>query len=396
MPDDERSSVSAHSPQLRLVGLEQSSTGLTMAEPGARQLLEAVGVALYTTDAAGRITFFNEAAANFWGRRPDLGEEWCGSLRLYWPDGRPMGHDECPMAETLRQGRPIRGSAIAERPNGDRVAFSSYPSPLRNEHGVLVGAMNVLVDITDHLAAEETIRASAEALRQSNAIKDEFLGLVSHELRTPVTTILGNAQLLRSRAERLGGDDRQAMLNDVAEESERLLAIIENLLLLTRIEGSAALDLEPQVLTHVIRAAVAAFGERRGRDVSFESVPTHHLIVDADETYLELLIGNLLSNADKYSPRTEPIEVTLRVTSEEAQVAVLDRGIGLPEGEADQLFIPFYRATAARQLASGMGIGLAVCKRLAEVQGGRVWAVARPGGGSEVGFALPLAPDPGT
>src|SRR5450432_2233872 len=122
MPDDERSSVSAHSPQLRLVGLEQSSTGLTMAEPGARQLLEGVGVALYTTDAAGRITFFNEAAANFWGRRPDLGEEWCGSLRLYWPDGRPMGHDECPMAETLRQGRPIRGSAIAERPNGDRVA----------------------------------------------------------------------------------------------------------------------------------------------------------------------------------------------------------------------------------------------------------------------------------
>jgi PAS domain S-box-containing protein len=396
MPDKQRSSVAAGTPLLRLVGLEQSSTGLTMAEPSARELLEAVGIALFTTDAAGRITFFNDAAAAFWGRRPDLGELWCGSLRLYWPDGRPMDHDECPMAQTLREGRPIRGSAISERPNGDRVAFSAYPSPLRDEHGVLVGAINVLVDITDHLAAEQTIRASAEALRQSNAIKDEFLGLVSHELRTPVTTILGNAQLLRSRAERLGADDRDAMLKDVAEESERLLAIIENLLLLTRIEGGPALDLEPQVLTHVIRTAVTAFGERRGRDVSFKSLPTQHLVVDADRTYLELLIGNLLSNADKYSPRTERIEVTLRVTAGEAQVAVLDRGIGLPEGEVDQLFIPFYRATAARQQASGMGIGLAVCKRLAEVQGGRVWASARPGGGSEVGFALPLAPDPDT
>ena len=366
------------------------------AEPGARELLQAVGVALYTTDQDGRITFYNEAAVELWGRRPELGEQWCGSLRLYWPDGRPMPHDECPMAQTLREGRPVRGSAIAERPNGERVAFSAFPSPLRDDQGNLIGAINVLVDITAHLAAEHTIRASAEALRQSNAIKDEFLGLVSHELRTPVTTILGNAQLLRTRGERLGLQDRQDMLSDMAEESERLLAIIENLLLLTRIEGGAVLDLEPQVLTHVIRAAVVAFAERRGRDVSFQSAPAHHLVVDADRTYLELLIGNLLSNADKYSPRTEPIEVTLSVVRGEALVAVLDRGIGLPDGEADQLFTPFYRAAAARQQASGMGIGLAVCKRLAEVQGGRVWASARPNGGTEVGFALPLAPDPGT
>ncbi len=365
-------------------------------EPSAREVLQAVGVALYTTDTEGRITFYNEAAAELWGRRPELGELWCGSLRLYWPDGRPMHHDECPMAQTLREGRPVRGSAIAERPNGDRVAFSAFPSPLRDDQGTLVGAMNVLVDITAHLAAEQTIRASAEALRQSNAIKDEFLGLVSHELRTPVTTILGNAQLLRTRGDRLGLEDRQGMLSDMAEESERLLAIIENLLHLTKVDGGAALDLEPQVLTHIIRAAVGAFAERRERDVSFQCVPTHHLVVDADRTYLELLIGNLLSNADKYSPRAEPIEVTLRVADSEALVAVLDRGIGLPDGEVDQLFTPFYRSAAARQQASGMGIGLAVCRRLAEIQGGRVWARARPEGGSEVGFALPLAPDPDT
>ncbi len=73
--------------------------------PSYRQFLEALGVAVYTTDASGRITFFNEAAAEFWGRRPEIGEEWCGSLKLFWPDGRPMPHDECPMAIALKEGR---------------------------------------------------------------------------------------------------------------------------------------------------------------------------------------------------------------------------------------------------------------------------------------------------
>jgi PAS domain S-box-containing protein len=363
--------------------------------PGTTAILEALQVAVYTTDTKGRITFFNEAAARFWGRVPELGEEWCGSLRLFWPNGEPMRHDECPMAQTLREGRPMSGTAIAERPDGGRVAFRAYPSPLWDTDGSLIGAINVLVDVTANLAAEQTIRTSAEALRHSNAVKDEFLGLVSHELRTPVTTIYGNAQLLRSRDGALDPGDRREMIMDIADDSERLLGVIENLLLLTRVEGGVSLDLEPQVIAHVIRTTTAAFGERHARPVSFTSSPTHHLVVDADRNSIELVIGNLLSNADKYSPPGEPIEVVLRVVGDEAQVTVLDRGIGLPaDGDADELFTPFYRAQAAREQASGMGIGLAVCKRLAEAQGGRVWATPRAGGGAEVGFALPLAPEP--
>ena len=87
-----------------------------------RRFLDALGVAVYTTDREGSITFFNAAAAEFWGRRPALGELWCGSLRLRWPDGRPMRHDECPMAITLKEARPVRGEqAIAERPDGSQV-----------------------------------------------------------------------------------------------------------------------------------------------------------------------------------------------------------------------------------------------------------------------------------
>lgn len=357
-----------------------------------RDFLAAIGVAVYTTDAAGRITFFNEAAAAFWGRRPALGEEWCGSLKLFWSDGRAMRHDECPMAIALRENRPVRGyEAIAERPDGGRVSFVPYPTPLRDASGSLIGAVNVLVDVTEQKRAEEALRASAEALQVSNAVKDEFLGLVSHELRTPVTTIFGNARLLRERGDQLGDAQRNSMIVDIAEDSDRLLAIVENLLLLTKLASGSPVDSEPQVLAHVVRKSVASFQRRHpGRAIKL-TVEPQHLIVETDRTYLELLLENLLSNATKYSPVSSEIEVVVHCEGNEARVLVLDRGIGLGDIDPERLFTVFFRTEEAKRHASGIGVGLAVCRRMLEVQGGRIWAEPRDGGGSEFGFALPLA-----
>jgi PAS domain S-box-containing protein len=114
------------------------------------ELLEALPVAVYTTDAEGRITFFNIAAAELWGYRPELGSLWCGSWRLYWPDGRPLPHDQCPMAVCLKEGRSVRGvEAILERPDGTRVPFIPYPTPLKDAEGRMTGAINLLLDISD-------------------------------------------------------------------------------------------------------------------------------------------------------------------------------------------------------------------------------------------------------
>jgi PAS domain S-box-containing protein len=108
------------------------------------------------TDAEGCITFYNEAAAALWGCRPELGDsKFCGSWKLYWSDGTPLPHDECPMAMALRQQRPIRGvEAVAERPDGTRIAFVPYPTPLFDASGKLTGAVNMLVDIGEHKRAE--------------------------------------------------------------------------------------------------------------------------------------------------------------------------------------------------------------------------------------------------
>jgi PAS domain S-box-containing protein len=136
------------------------------------ELLQALPAAVYTTDAAGRITFYNEAAAELWGCRPELGKsEFCGSWKLYWPDGTPLPHDECPMALALREKRPVRGmEAIAERPDGTRVPFIPYPTPLFDAAGTLVGAVNALVDITERHAADKQFRESEARLRGIAAI----------------------------------------------------------------------------------------------------------------------------------------------------------------------------------------------------------------------------------
>ncbi len=359
-----------------------------------REFLDALGVAVYTTDADGRITFFNAAAAEFWGRRPELGEEWCGSLRIYRTDGVHLPHAECPMAIALRENRPIRGEeAIAERPDGSRVRFRPFPTPLRDERGRLIGAVNVLVDVTDQREAEASLLETAAALARSNAVKDEFLGLVSHELRTPVTTIFGNARLLQDRSDTLPDDTKSTMIADIATDAERLHEIVENLLQLTRLGSGSQPDLEPQVVERVLRRSVDSFSRRHPtRQILFDPTPTG-VLVDADRTWLEVVIENLLSNADKYSPPGAPIQVDVRLDGDHVEVRVLDRGIGLGDVDPVQVFEPFYRGDNARLAANGIGVGLAVCQRIATALGGRMWARARSGGGTEVGVALPAAAD---
>ena len=109
----------------------RSQATLRERERRFRELLDALPAAVYTTDAAGRITYYNDAAATLWGHRPPLGSsEWCGSWKLFWPDGTPLPHDECPMAIALKEDRAVRGmEAAAERPDGTRVPFIPYPTP---------------------------------------------------------------------------------------------------------------------------------------------------------------------------------------------------------------------------------------------------------------------------
>jgi PAS domain S-box-containing protein len=153
------------------------------APVGLSTVLESLPAAIYLTDADGRITYYNEAAAELWGTRPELGSaQWCGSWMLRRPDGSFLPHDECPMAVAIKTGQALRAQpAVAERPDGTRIPFLAYPTPLFDERGTLIGAVNMLVDALeqDRSVTTNALLSSIVASSQDGIVSKNLHGIVS-------------------------------------------------------------------------------------------------------------------------------------------------------------------------------------------------------------------------
>ncbi len=162
----------------------QDISAAKTAEGSLQQLMQALPVAVYTTDAEGRITFFNDSAAALWGRNPEIGStQWSGAWRLRTPDGQPIPHGQCPMAIALKENREIQwGRGVAERPDGTLVPFLAFPTPLHDIDGRLSGAVNTLIDLTGQP------RFSEAAMHLAAIVESSMDAIVSKDMNGIITS----------------------------------------------------------------------------------------------------------------------------------------------------------------------------------------------------------------
>jgi signal transduction histidine kinase len=347
------SAVEAPSPAVRKVGIQA--------------VLDAMGEAVIVCDSGGRVGLVNPAANALFAGRPVRTYE--DLLSRFDP---PPGTQRDPAAgpvEVRMRDEPRKW-----------IELQTYVVPLS---GRPVG--------DDEAEGRIAVMRDVTKARQARAQHDAFLGILSHELRTPITTIYAGSKVL-ARPEPLEEHTWRELAMDVSAEAEHLYRLVEDLLVMARLErdGLQLAD-EPVLLQHVLADAIRLEKARWPQLRIAMSGPVDLPAVAGDATYVEQVARNLLSNAAKYSPADGEIEVRLGVEGndgDEITVRVLDRGDGFASGEAEDLFELFYRSPATAAQASGAGIGLFVCRRLVGAMGGRIWARPRPRGGAEFGFAL--------
>jgi len=231
-----------------------------------------------------------------------------------------------------------------------------------------------------------------EALRRSDTIKTAVLRAVSHDLRSPLMAILTSAGTLARRDFALDQADQSDLVDTIVTEAGRLDRLVSNLLDLSRLQAGAA---QPELQVWGIDDVVVRALDEVGQDVGRVEValPEESASVRVDVHQVERVLVNLLENALRYSPASEPVRVQVSATPSEALVRVVDRGPGIAASELERIFEPFQRATQSRE-AVGAGLGLAIARGFAEANGGRVWAESRQGQGATFVLALPLVASP--
>ena len=401
----------------------QADDALRWNEERYRTLFDLGPVAVYSCDASGVIQEFNRRAVELWGSAPgpgDTDKRFCGSFKLYRPDGRFMPHEQCPMAEVIAGTLPEACDAevLIERPDGSRITVVVNIRPLKNERGHIMGAINCFYDITARKEMEDS-------LRDSDRRKTEFLAMLAHELRSPLAPIRHSLEVLRrartveSAAVGSQGTGRatpalsqpvDAALDVLDRQVGHVVTLVDDLLDAGRISrGKMVLRKERVELSSVVHRAVEAIRplcESSDQELTV-TLPREPVYLNADPTRLTQIIGNLLNNACKFSDRGGRIWLTVERVEESAGdtvnsssglpanvviIRVRDTGIGIAAHQRSRIFDMFAQVDPALEReVTGFGIGLTLVRTLTQMHGGTVEATsAGIGQGSEFIVRLPV------
>ncbi len=386
----------------------QVAAAWQLSEERARELdtvITQMADGVVISDATGQIVRINPAGVEMLGHGIMAGsaEDYSHIYQVYTPDGRLYPWEDLPLTRANRGQTVIRSEVVIRRPDGSERTLSINATPLRGDDAHLTGAVAVMRDVTE--------------TKETDRLKDEFLSIVSHELRTPLSAILGYSDiLLRGLHGPLNERQGRAQMG-VRNNAQRLLQLINDLLDVTRLEARE-LPLLPvprglaeaaNTAIHAVQSVTLANSVEVLNTINPDLPP-----VLADRDRLHQILGNLLTNAIKFTPPGGRIVVDARPSTVPAdsppdqaegppdapirsiKLTVQDTGIGLTTEQAERMWERFYQAdsTSSRSYG-GTGLGLYIVRTLVGLHGGTIWATsAGRNQGTTIHLRLPLAPGP--
>lgn len=355
----------------------QVEEALRRSEAQYRAIFERALDAIVVLDDAGLLVQVNPAACALFG----LSQEELTGRRL--ADFIAPGEDVTTVWRTLRETGQATGELLLLRPDQARrsVRYAVTAQVIPGQHLLLFH------DITERKHAEEALRQRTAELQRSNDELQQFAHVVSHDLQEPLRTVRNYVQLLARRYRGRLDADADAFISYAVEGSTHMQQLIEALLAYARVGSRGQSPVETAgeaVLAQVVEDLRAVIHES-GAEVTHEPLPT----VKVDQTQFRRVLQNLLGNALKFRREVPPrIHVSARRQGPEWVFAVRDNGIGIAPQHTQRIFQVFQRLHTRGQYA-GTGIGLAICKRIVEQHGGRLWVESDPGKGSTFFFTIP-------
>ncbi|MEM9447558.1 MAG: ATP-binding protein [Cyanobacteria bacterium P01_E01_bin.6] len=373
-------------------------------------ILNAVGEGVYGLDLQGNVTFVNPAAADMIGWDVDdlVGQPMHPVLHHSHPDGSFYPREECPIYAAFQDGAVHRVTdEIFWRRDGTHFPVEYISTPMHDEQGQLIGAVVAFRDITQRKWAESVLQRANEELeinvqertaelrdlndrlQELNAIKSRFVAMVCHEFRNPLNNITLSLSSFNRYAEKLSVQQKDDYLAGIAENVERMIQMIDDILVISKIEAR-------RLEVHRKNFELVAFCQGLIEELN----GTFHraialncrrkaFMVYLDEQFLRSILSNILTNAIRYSP--ENTSITLKIYRHKHWIVfqVTDQGIGIPEGDRPYLFEPFRRGHNVSNIP-GTGLGLNIVKRFVDLQQGKIEVDSTPGQGTTFRVFLPI------
>lgn len=400
--------------------LEEEQKALKKSERNEMRyssLIQSLPVAIYTCDKNGYIQLYNDSAIKLWGREPIIGKDrWWGSWKIFSKDNSPLNLDSYFVEMVIKRKRTVKcEEIIIEREDGTRLNVLPHPQPIFDENGVLTGAINTIINITDlkkiekelveakisaELAAAgaEQDKIEAETARNVAEVavkaKQQFLSNMSHEIRTPMNAIIGFTKVLIKT--NLTASQKE-YLAAIKISGDALIVLINDILDLAKVDaGKMTFEKVPFKMAISISEILHVF-ELKIQEKNLKLVKEYDTnipdVLVGDPVRLNQIIINLLGNALKFTSQGK-ITVSVRLLRENEKKAtikfsVADTGIGIPKNKIENIFENFQQASnGTTRLYGGTGLGLAIVKQLVEPQGGTITVKSKIDVGSTFSFIL--------